>query len=228
MNALQIWGRHYFGPGRSGLRSGGSLGVYFAPVSTASGPAGRFPRRLTLSLAMLSIAPRALATALLLCTIFVAGCDTSDPVEPADPADVAGVYDIAAFRFTPDAQAIDPANVLEKLDQEETYFELLDTQRGGQFQLRYRRTGELADIINGDFEVDANSVDMTVREEDQPSLTRLLLDPEISLVRESVDTLTREVVKTVNLEQYDPEEYGGAELTNVRGTLELRLVRRGR
>lgn len=165
---------------------------------------------------------------LLLGCLFVVGCDTSDPVEPADPADVAGVYDIVTFRFTPDAQAIASANVLDKLDQEETFFELLDTQRGGQFQLRYRRTGELADIINGDFTVDANTVRMTVREEDRPSLSGLLLDAQISLARENVDTLARSATRTVNLEEYDPEQYGGAGLTSVRGTLELRLVRRGR
>lgn len=170
---------------------------------------------------------RAPLAALLLLAI-AAGCDTTDPVEPADPADVAGIYDIVTFRFRPDAQAIASADVLEKLVPEETFFELLDTQRGGQFQLRYRRTGELADIINGDFEVDAHSVDLTVREEDRPSLTRLLLDAEIPLVRESEDTLVRSGVKTVNLERYDPEQYGGAGLTNVRGTLELRLARRGR
>lgn len=171
---------------------------------------------------------RAFLAALLLGLVFVTGCDTTDPVAPADPADVAGVYDIVTFRFTPAAQAIASANVLDKLVAEETFFELLDTQRGGQFQLRYRRTGELADIINGDFTVDANRVSMTVREEDRPSLANLLLDAQITLNRESVDTLVRSVTKDVNLEQYDPEQYGGAGLTNVRGTLELRLVRRGR
>lgn len=171
---------------------------------------------------------RALPFVLTLGLLALAGCDTTDPVPPASPSDVAGIYDIVTFRFTPQAQAIAPADVRERLVAEETYFELLATQRGGQFQLRYRRVGELADIINGDFSVNASTVSLTVGEEDRPSLPRLLLDAQIPLVRESDDTLVRSAVKTVNLEQYDPQQYGGAGLTSVRGTLELRLVRRGR
>lgn len=171
---------------------------------------------------------RAFPFVLALGLLVLAGCDTTDPVPPANPSDVAGIYDIATFRFTPEAQAIAPANVLEKLVAEESYFELLATQRGGQFQLRYRRVGELADIITGDFTVNASTVSLTVGEEDRPSLPRLLLDAQIPLVRESDGSLTRSGVKTVNLEQYDPQQYGGAGLTNVRGTLELRLVPRER
>ena len=67
---------------------------------------------------------------------------------------------------------------------------------------------------------------MVVREEDRPSLPSLLLDPELSFRREDGNTLVRNVTKSVNLEQYDPQQYGGAGLTSVSGRLEVRLVRR--
>ncbi len=164
-----------------------------------------------------------LPAALLLC-LLVAGCDTNDPVPPASPADVAGLYDITEFSFNPNAAAIADADVLDRLEPGAT-LELFNRQRGGQFQLQYQFTDELPDLISGDFTVTQDEVVLTVREEDRPSLSRLLLDAEITLVRESETELSRVVTKTVNLEAFDPEEYGDAGLTEVRGTLTLRLVR---
>lgn len=166
-------------------------------------------------------------TAVLLFCALSAGCDTTDPVSPASPADVEGLYDITEFLFNPQAAAIADANVLARLEPGAT-LDLLNTQRGGQFQLRYQFTGELPDLISGDFTVTQDNVTLTVREEDRPSLSGLLLDAQIVLVRESDTVLSRSVTKSVNLEAFDAEEYGGAGLTSVQGTLTLRLVQRER
>ncbi len=167
-----------------------------------------------------------LPLALLFCLLFAA-CDTEDPEPPASPADVEGTYDLTEFLFNPQAAAIADANVLDRLAPGAT-LDLLNTQRGGQFQLRYQFTGELPDLISGDFEVTETSVTLTVREEDRPSLSGLLLNAQIAFVRENDTVLSRSVTKTVNLQAFDPEQYGGAGLTEVRGTLTLVLVRRGR
>ncbi len=166
-------------------------------------------------------------TAALFCCILFAGCDTTDPEPPTSPADVAGLYDITDFLFDPNAGAIADADVLDRLEPGAT-LDLLNTQRGGQFQLRYQFVGELPDLISGDFTVTQNTVTLTVREEDRPSLSGLLLDSLIPLMRESDTVLSRSVAKSVNLEDFDPMQYGGAGLTNVQGTLTLRLVQRER
>ncbi|MEM1044016.1 MAG: hypothetical protein AAGI91_15490 [Bacteroidota bacterium] len=165
-----------------------------------------------------------LAAALALC-VLLAGCDTTDPEPPVSPDDVAGLYDLTEFQFDPQAGAIADADVLDRLEPGAT-IDLLNTQRGGQFQLRYQFAGELPDIISGDFAVTQGNVTLTVREQDRASLPGLLLDPEIVFVRESETVLSRSVTKSVNLEAFDADAYGGAGLTDVRGTLTVRLVQR--
>lgn len=168
---------------------------------------------------------RPLALSLLFAIALVAfvGCDTTDPVPAVEPDEVAGVYDFAVFRFNPQASAIDDADVLARLVPNRTSLELLNTQRGGQFQLRYQFEDELSDIISGDFTVSRDDVDLTVREEDRPSLRALLLSNQFQFERVGRDVLTLSATKTVNLEAFDPDEYGGAGLTEVQGVLEIEL-----
>lgn len=70
-------------------------------------------------------------------------------------------------------------------------------------------------------------VTLTVGEAYRALLSELLLDPTITLQRESETTLVLDRQKTVNLEAYDPEQYGGAGLTSVQGRLVVRLEQRG-
>lgn len=67
----------------------------------------------------------------------LAACDTNDPEPTFSPNDVAGTYDFVEFRFVPQAQAITPANLLARLEEDQTFVNLIATRQGGQFQLQY-------------------------------------------------------------------------------------------
>ena len=134
------------------------------------------------------------------------------------------MYAFAAFRFVPEGSGITPANVLARLDEDDTYVELIVTQRGPQFQFRYRFDGDLLNIINGDYDASQTTVTLTAAETYEPLLEELLLTRTLRLSRETGDELALEATRTVNLEAFDPEQYGGANLTAVRGQLIVRLV----
>lgn len=190
------------------MRRGGSLDVYSRP---GSGLICFFRRRLslTLPLVMLSSTTRALVTALVLVTVFAAGCDTSDPVEPADPADVAGTYDITEFRFIPDRSGIVPVNVLDSLAAEASY---LDLRSSGNFQLVYQFTGDdFSDDARGAFTVTPDKVRLNARDMDVARMQALLLSQNVTLERASDTVLSIDEQMTVDLEAYDDDVYGGIE-----------------
>jgi hypothetical protein len=167
-----------------------------------------------------------LALLLFAALLVSAGCDTSDPTPPADPAEVAGVYDFAEFRFNPDPQFVPDVVVLDTLVLDRTSVELLDS---GQFQLRYRLEGGLDNIINGTFTADDDEVALAFESGFESRLRALLLSPTLRFERATSEVLTLTTTKRVDLEAY-AEEYRdtGLDLTDVRGTLDVRLQRRGR
>ena len=158
-----------------------------------------------------------------------AGCDTTDPTPPAQPAEVVGVYTFLTFRFDPQGQGVQDADVLARLVEEETSLELVNTQRGGQFRLDYQFEDDaFGDRVNGDFSVTSETVTLSVEEADAGLLSELLLGDRVVLRRTGPDVLTLTETRTVDLEAYDPDQYGGSGLNNVRGTLEIELRRLGR
>lgn len=177
------------------------------------------------------MALRSTRSLLLLAAAFLLfpGCDTSDPVPPVEPDEVVGVYQFTEFRFDPQGQGIEDADVLARLVESETSLELVSTQRGGQFQLRYRfEEDAFGDLVNGEFSVTPETVTLSVEEADVASLGALLLGQRIALERTSADVLSLSATRTVNLEAYDPMQYGESGLTNVSGTLQVELRRQGR
>ena len=162
---------------------------------------------------------------LLLCGLLLVGCDTTDPVSPVDPVEVTGSYNFQSLQFMPTSQGIVDADVLARLVADETRLTLVNTSRGGQFQLFYRFDGELTDIISGTYTATANNVTLTVREEDRASISALLLDPTMTFERVNDETLSIDRTKTVDLRSYDPEVYASVDPNGVPGRLVIRLVR---
>lgn len=166
----------------------------------------------------------AFVPSLLLAVALVAfiGCDTSDPVPTVEPDEVTGTYDFTRFRFTPDRSGIVGVNLLDTLVVDATSLQLTD---GGEFLLTFQFMGEtFDDRIRGTFEVTSEEVTLTARSEDVDLLGLLLLSQGITLQRDSEDVLSLSEDRTVDLEAYDEEVYGGIEPQP--GILSIRLERR--
>ena len=150
--------------------------------------------------------------------LVLAACDSGDAIDPPSPADVAGTYAFEAFRFRPDASALAPVNVLDRLVATDSYVQFFD---GGQAILQFRRTGGTTRFVPGDVEVRRDQVRLTFQGGNDASLDRLVLPNVLVFDREDDDVLAATEVLTVDLEAYDPDAYAGIE--PVRGTLTLRL-----
>lgn len=163
--------------------------------------------------------------AALICTAavpFVAGCDTTDPVPPAAPEEVAGTYDFAEFRFVPTSSGIVPLNLLDTLITDETQ---LDLAANGEFQLVYRLEGStFSDNVRGTFNASRDEVVLSARAVDVARLEALLLRQQLTFTRTTETELLLSDQRTVDLESFDDERYGG--LDAVTGALRLRLVLR--
>ena len=160
-------------------------------------------------------------TAALVALVAVSACDSGDAIDAPTPGDVAGVYDFDAFRFTPDASALAPVNVLDTLVTGESFVELLD---GGQATLRFRRQGGATRFVPGDFEVRRSELRITFDGGNDDTLARLVLPGVLTFERDDDDGLSLSQELTADLEAYDASRYGGFD--DVPGTLTLRLERR--
>ncbi len=158
-----------------------------------------------------------LSAAVLVAAVAFSACDSGNAVDPPTPADVAGVYTFDAFRFQPDAGALQGVNVLDTLVTDESFVELLDS---GQATLRFRRTGGTTRFVAGTFEVRRDQIRLTFQGGNEATLGRLVL-PNVLTFDRTGDTLSLEDDFTANLEAYDSSRYAG--FGSIPGTLTLRL-----
>lgn len=163
---------------------------------------------------------RALVPALLFVALFFAGCDTTDPVPPADPVDVAGVYDVTEFRFIPTRSGILGVNLLDTLNVDAT---ALTLRSDGQFLFDFQFGEAFPDDFRGTFSATRDEVSLTTRSEDLSRLQGLLLDQRVTLERDGNTVLRLDEQRTVDLEAYDEDTYGGIEPQPGRFVLRLAL-----
>lgn len=154
--------------------------------------------------------------------VSLSACDSGDAIDDPTPADVAGLYDFAAFRFTPQATALPAVSVTDTLVAGDSFVRLFD---GGQLTLEFRRQGGVARFVPGTFEVRRREVRMTFAGGNEETLGRLLLPQTLTFTRAD-DGLAASAPLTANLEGYDPQRYGGGTFRAVPGTLTVRLVPR--
>lgn len=145
------------------------------------------------------------------------GCDSSSPIDPPSPQDVEGVYHIAELRFVPQASAIEPANVLSRIDVGRSNLELSGL---GDAIFRFALTNQPSALLAGDFSVTATQLRLRLTDP-QSRLPTILLSSPLTLNRADDAELVLQQVQTVNLAAFDPERYAG--LTAVQGTLTLRF-----
>ena len=161
----------------------------------------------------------ALAALLVFLALGQAACDSGDPIDAPGPEDVAAIYDFTALSFTPQAQAVQPVNLLDSLDLTDTNLRLGSS---GNFILTYQFLGGGPFFLTGDFSVTEQTVRIEGRGEDRDDYRLLFLEEDFTLRRTAgLGTLSADIVKNVNLQEYDPDKYAG--LTSVPGTLRLRL-----
>jgi hypothetical protein len=149
-----------------------------------------------------------------------AGCDTNNSGGFVN--DLAGTYAFTELRFVPSASAIDPANVLARLDTALTDVEV-DSEGRAFFFLRESGTTLIAETF-----VTATSSSATFRARTATDIERLVryLLPSVLRVDHDggVNALNGSPSLRVNLQAFDPQAYQG--LTDVPGTLFVRLERR--
>ncbi len=149
-------------------------------------------------------------------------CDSGSAVDPPTPADIAGTYEIAEFRFQPDAPAISAVSLLDTLAVSATTVQVLD---GGSALLLYRLRGpnQSQRVIQGSVEVRREQVRLTFNSGTDTERRRLLLPPELIFNRDGA-MLAASTATRVNLEAYDPAGYGTSGVfTDVPGKIVLRL-----
>lgn len=160
---------------------------------------------------------------LAIATLFlIHACDSGDPINQPTPADVAGTYRFEELRFVPNAAATQPADVLSRLNGEQTS---LGLSSGGNFVLMYSFVDEQDYIVSGDFEVRATTVRIRGLSQHRDQYQRLLLEPDFTLNRDAdnPNVLTARITRNVDLQAFDRDAYSG--LTDVPGELHIRLVR---
>lgn len=147
--------------------------------------------------------------------VALAACDSGGP-DP-DPADVAGIYTFEQLTFDITAPGFPDVSVLDTLQAAQ-----LILRNSGFFYLEYQFKDDDEDVVAaGTFSVTDDRVRLNAEEADAPFFTDILLPPELALTREG-NVLTATVTRTVDLEEFNPEQYPGLE--SVRGTLRIRLT----
>lgn len=159
---------------------------------------------------------RRLAPALLL--LVLAACDSGPAVDPPSAADIAGTYAVQAFRFDPDAPALETATLLDTLVAADTQFEVLDS---GQALFRYRFRGGQQRVLQGQVEVRSEQVRLTFDAGSGTTRTSLLLPERLVFDRVGA-ALAASAATRADLAAFEPDRYGG--FSDVPGTLVLRLV----
>lgn len=165
--------------------------------------------------------PRTLSAALaaLVALVILPGCGLIGGAS-LTPEQVAGTYRVVEFRFVPNASAIATADVLDELDSDDTYLELLT---GGVGQFNLRAEGERASLQPGTFGIGGNNVTFRFTGGDRDTREALLLPNRVTFSASGSGTLIAEEEATVDLEAFDGRRYAGLE--NVEGVLRMRLVR---
>lgn len=155
------------------------------------------------------------------CLLLSAGCDSAgtSEIEEALP----GEYQFERLRFQYSQGTV---NLLDTLAKDDTHLTFFTNPR---FNFFYRIEGRNQTVAEGRYAVDDGYVILRGRAEDVESnlFGRLLLPKEFRLrfVEGSDPTRLRASFdRTVNLDKYDPDKYGG--LRTVDGTLQIILVRR--
>lgn len=154
--------------------------------------------------------------------VSLSACDSGDAIDAPTPADVAGIYDIGAFRFVPQASALRPVNVADTLVVADSFVRLFD---GGQATLEFRRKGGTARFVPGTFEIRRRELRITFSGGNGETLGRLLLPQVLTFARDSeTGALAFEETLTADLEAYDSARYGG--FRSVPGVLSLQIAPR--
>lgn len=150
------------------------------------------------------------------------GCDSGDPDDNPDPSDVDGTYEFTQYVFEPSGSGFQPIQVLDTLDTEETELRLF---ADGEFFLIYQFVAGDQYLVTGEFDVSTGAVTLSVGDEDQADVERILLSDEFTLRRDpdGSDVLSAEVTKTINPSAFS-DRYEGVE--SMAGTLRIRLDQR--
>ncbi len=151
----------------------------------------------------------------------LAGCDTNNGGGVL--GDLAGSYAFAELRFVPSASAIDPANVIARLDTSRTRVEVASD--GDSFFFMEEPDGTRRIV-----RASATATSTTVRFRattagDVATFLRYLLPSIVELSHDGgVTVMNGSIPVRANLQVFDPQAYQG--LTDVAGTLFIRLERR--
>jgi hypothetical protein len=152
---------------------------------------------------------------------FLAGCDTNNGGGVL--GDLAGTYAFVELRFVPTASAIQPADVLARLNTDATRVDVASNGRTFFFMEEGDGTRLFAEAS-----ATATSTTATFRAnvaDDVSTFQRYLLPSVLSLSHDGgVTVMSGSPHVRANLQQFDPQAYQG--LTDVPGTLFVRLERR--
>lgn len=166
--------------------------------------------------------PRCVFLALALAVIAFSGCDTNNPGSSLD--EVQGTYTVLALSFDPtEPQALSDIDVLADLEPG-TRIEIFGD---GNALVRFEPVGGFSQLATGTARATSRSVTITARTDaDADKLAQVLLPSSFTLNRDEVDpnSLSSDVLLSdVNLEAYDPAQFGG--LDRVDGRLRITLDR---
>lgn len=168
------------------------------------------------------ICPRCALLAFVLTFFAFAGCDTNNPGSSLE--EVQGTYAVVALSFDPtEPQAIADIDVLSEVEGN-TRIEIFGD---GNATVRFEPLGGASQFVVGTARATSRTVTFTSRtDRDAEKLESILLPPSFSLNRDEIDDtrLSADVLlNDVNLQAFDPGQYGG--LTDVRGRLTIELNR---
>jgi hypothetical protein len=150
-----------------------------------------------------------------------AGCDTNN--SGGVLANLAGSYAFAELRFVPTASAIQPADVIARLDTADTRLEVASD---GDSFFFFEEPDNTRSIVRAS--TSATSTSVTFRAtttSDVQNLVRYLLPSTLRLTHDGgVTVMNGTIPIRANLQVFDPQAYQG--LIDVPGTLFVRLERR--
>ena len=149
--------------------------------------------------------------------VSLAGCDSSE--EESRVTEVTGTYSFTQLRFVPDAPALAPINLMNRLVPEETELRLLGS---GQFTLFYQFEDGVQSQATGTFTATDERVRLNVDEEDQDRLADVLLGGEQLTFTRADGVLTLNQRKTIDPRPFGPEYTG---IASAEGVLDVQLIR---
>lgn len=156
--------------------------------------------------------------------VFAAACDSEPGVSRLE---VDGTYAIDSLTFKPAAAVLPLENVKARLDQGSTGITFASGSSSYGFTFKFDGAPETY-LIQGRYSTEGDNRVVVNFGEDNRDRRRLLLPPSVKFAYDEVaQTLTVDAnVSGINLEEYDPDKYGGSGLTSVNGRLNIVLTRR--